>query len=234
MGQDFSQLSAKVPVEAEVHVADWLGVPLVSPVWTARTDTNSGTQNVYMQRWDNPRPDTPIESIVVRSRREKEVPIVLGITLANDAPNLIAGDFAKSQPFDLRMKHTNVTEKTGALPQGWSANAWHETTVSQVNLAKEPTTGEMAVGLANLDGRPSVQLYLWQGVPVQAGRSYTVSFKYLTGGGAESVFNFKPSGGLKVKSEIPTNTEVNLGNSADQWKQFAGNFTVEQALARLT
>jgi hypothetical protein len=48
---------------------------------------------------DNPRPDTPIESILIRSRQQKEVPIVLGVTLANEAQNLVTGDFDKVAPF---------------------------------------------------------------------------------------------------------------------------------------
>ncbi|MDQ3814467.1 MAG: hypothetical protein M3347_11010, partial [Armatimonadota bacterium] len=170
-GSNFAPFTAIVPVQAEVDVADWLGRPLVPAAWSIKHA--EGNMNLYMQRWDNPRPDTPIESIVIRSRLQKEVPLIFGITLANEAQNLVTGDFAKVAPFNIRMKNFDVVNKTGSLPLGWSTNAWHNTTVAEVFSGKEPTTGEMAAGLRNLEGRASIQFYLNPGVPVQAGKSYT-------------------------------------------------------------
>jgi hypothetical protein len=94
-GSNFAPFTAIVPVQQEVDVADWLGRPLVPA--PGRYKHVEGNMNLYMQRWDNPRPDTTIESIVIRSRQAKEVPIVLGITLANEAQNLVAATSLKSR-----------------------------------------------------------------------------------------------------------------------------------------
>jgi hypothetical protein len=189
-----------VPVQQEVDVADWLGRPLIPAAWTFKHV--EGNMNLYMQRWDNPRPDTTIESILIRSRQAKEVPIVLGITLANEAQNLVAGDFAKVAPFNIRMKNFDVQSKTGDLPPGWSTNAWHNTTLAEVFTGKEPATGQTAVGLRNLEGRASIQFYLNPGVPIQAGKTYTNAFKYLAARNTEGVFSYNTKG-VKAKSDIP-------------------------------
>jgi hypothetical protein len=224
-GSNFAPFTAIVPVQAEVDVADWLGRPLIPAAWSFKH--TEGSMNLYMQRWDNPRPDTPIESIVARSRGQKEVPIVLGITLANDAKNLINGDFAKAAPFSVRLKNFDVLEKQGDLPAGWSANAWHNSSIAQVFSSKEPSTGENALGLRNIEGRASLQFYLNPGVPIQAGKTYSVAFKYLATGNTEGVFFFQPKD-VKVKTDIPAETEIALTKTGNAWKQFNGTFTVTE------
>jgi hypothetical protein len=64
--------------------------------------------NLYMQRWDNPRPDTTIESIWFARARPKKCRLCWVSRLANEAQNLVAGDFAKVAPFNIRMKNFDV------------------------------------------------------------------------------------------------------------------------------
>jgi hypothetical protein len=229
-GSNFAPFTAIVPVQQEVDVADWLGRPLVPAAWSYKHV--EGNMNLYMQRWDNPRPDTTIESIVIRSRQAKEVPIVLGITLANDAQNLVAGDFTKVAPFNVRMKNFDVQSKTGDLPPGWSTNAWHNTTIAEVFSGKEPSTDQTAVGLRNLEGRASIQFYLNPGVPVQAGKTYTIAFKFLAAGNTEGVFSFNPKG-VKVKTEVPPSTPIKLNKTGNEWKQFSATFSVTEGSGNL-
>jgi hypothetical protein len=224
-GSNFAPFTAVVPVQQEVDVADWLSRPLIPAAWTFKH--TEGDMNLYMQRWDNPRPDTPIESIVIRSKLQAEAPLILGITLASDAQNLISGDFSKAAPFSLRLKNFDVLEKQGELPAGWSANAWHNSSIAQIFSGKEPTTGETAVGLRNIEGRASLQFYLNPGVPIQSGKTYNVAFKYLATGNTEGLFAFLPKD-VKVKTDIPAETEIALSKTGNAWKQFSGTFTVTE------
>jgi hypothetical protein len=233
MGQDFSPVTAIVPVEAEVNVGDWLGVAPVPTALTLPGFPGGGSAHLYLQRWTNPRPDTLIESIVIRSKLAKEVPIVFGITAGSEAENLVAGDFEKTPPFRVRMKQFTVLEKQGELPPGWSTNAWHDSTTAEVVGGPEPSTGAAAVSLRNVDGRPSIQFYLSSDrVKLQAGRTYTIAFRYFTAGNAQGIFRCS-FGGAKVQSEIPAESEIALSPTRGAWKQFAGTVTVQEGSGAL-
>ncbi|HLL91221.1 MAG TPA: glycoside hydrolase family 2 TIM barrel-domain containing protein [Tepidisphaeraceae bacterium] len=233
MGQDFSTVTATVPVESEVHVGDWLGVAPIPTALTLPNFPGGGSAHLYLQRWTNPRPDTLIESIVIRSKLAKEVPIVFGITLASEAENLVVGDFSETPPFRVKMKQFTVLDKQGDLPAGWSTNAWHDSTTSEVIGGPEPTTGVEAVSLRNVDGRPSVQFYLAADrVKLEAGKTYTIAFRYLTAANAAGIFRvaFK---GATVESEIPPNSEIALNTTAGAWKQFVGQVKVLEGTGAL-
>lgn len=82
-GSDVTEFISTAPVKVELDVDDWHSDdPAIDPAWSAGGGANSTAANLYLLRWSNPRPDVPIESFMVRSKRAAEVPILLAATVA--------------------------------------------------------------------------------------------------------------------------------------------------------
>jgi hypothetical protein len=190
-GTDTSNFVSRLPVRSAVDVADWLGTPRANPTWKAidpkLTGNGTGQVNLWVQRWDNPRPDRKIESIQIRSLQKDEVPFILGITVGQEAKNLLNGETLKMQAAYVRWKGGKVGEQRGKI-EGWDFNAWDNTTTAEIAIEPDPVEKISSIALRNVEGRQSVQFYIdpaWSKIAVQPGKKYRLSFFYqTTGGGA--------------------------------------------------
>lgn len=104
--------------------------------------------------------------------------------------NLVAaGDPVTLQPFRIHFEGDKA-RKTGDWPTYWTGNVWNNATTGEVFLSDEAVQGAKAIGLRNLVGPGSVQMYLWQKIKLPGGHAYQISFDYLTTGGAVGSFNY--------------------------------------------
>jgi hypothetical protein len=190
-GTDTSNFVARLPVRSAVDVADWLGTPRANPTWKATdpklTGNGSGQINLWVQRWDNPRPERKIESIQIKSLQKDEVPFILGITVGQEAKNLLNGETSKMQPAYVQWTGGKAAEQRGKI-EGWGFNAWDNTTTDDIAIEPDPIEKINSIALRHVEGRQSVQFYIdpsWNKIAVQPGKKYRLSFFYqTTSGGA--------------------------------------------------
>ncbi len=228
-GENKSDFIVTVPVQSQVNVDDWLGLPKTAHAWDNGQKARHLRHNLFMQRWDNPRPDTAVESIVVRSKKKDEIPFVFAITLGLSAENLVPGDVAAMQPFSRTMQKGRTTEQSGKFPSGWSANVWHNTTTGRVFMK------DGAIALQNLKGRPSLQFYTSdKNLPVKAGETYRISFSYRTDPGTESIFSYRTPKSMKIRSDVPANSSVSLSDTGGQWKTMTFEAVIESGKGGLS
>jgi len=134
-------------------------------------------------------------------------------------------------PFTLRMKgDTKLPESTGRQPPLWSANSWNLESVFEIALGTEPLTGQRALLLRNVEGKPALQFYTWKKCSLLGGVRYQVLVEYLLEkgsavlnlNGVESKLPLEDTGtSFKlVKVDLAPEDDVELG---PQFQSLAGS-----------
>lgn len=143
------------------------------------------------------------------------------VPAAGWAQNLIeGGDTATLAPFVARFNGNQAISETGAKHWQWSANCWDSGAQGEIFLADAPVVGKRAIGLRNLSGRASIQLYNWKPLPLSAGTRYVLSFAYLTEGSAE--------GAMIVKGRTLKEFSHSLAGTGGTWKKVRMAITPKQ------
>ncbi len=140
------------------------------------------------------------------------MPLVSG---ENPTVNLIAtGDFTKAAPFFARFEAGHQTKMDGGVPEHWSlVNPDDDETTGDVFLEEGGVHGARAVGLRLIGGRRPMQ-FRYDPLNLSAGKSYVLSFDYLTVGGAGAAR-------LAVKNNQrnkAASVETALPDTGGQWK----------------
>ncbi|MDA3962671.1 MAG: hypothetical protein PF961_17945 [Planctomycetota bacterium] len=199
-GADTSAFCEKVQLRSNVDVGDWLGNSMVPPSWRLEEKRI----NLFAQFWVNPRPDRVVESIVVRSHRVSEVPMVFAISIASPAPNLLDLDIPASGDFTKRNKGWNTIASEGQMPfSKWAYGAWQKEAVIEISGRADPD-GTRFIRLANIEGAPALMLFRKNAVAGKKGQSYR-RFRYRCRGTATVMI--KQGGTELIKRELKPNLD---------------------------
>lgn len=80
--------SVDVPIRNGMEIGDWF-IPVVPPEMKKQIAWQNNNQSgFFVWKWENPRPDTEIRSLDIISAVTPAVPIVLGITVEETAPDM--------------------------------------------------------------------------------------------------------------------------------------------------
>ena len=156
-GQDQTAFVEIVPIRAGKDVGDWTSA---APPAIPGAQNMGGTRYAYAMQWTNPKPDTPIESIVMRSGEARGFVLLLGVTLGVKSPSLIPGDTATLPDYDLTCTKGKASVKGGRWDSaGWHGHFWSGEASGRVGLMSVPDDpGTRAFGMMTTDGRPSAML----------------------------------------------------------------------------
>ena len=215
-GANTSSFIETVTVRTNVEVGDWLGNAFVKPAW--RLEPKG--LNLFSTFWRNPRPDIPVESIVVRSANGSEVPMVFAISAATALPNQLA-DLAVERiaPFRMLVDQYEAVEREGTWPGRWAFLHWAKGNRAEIALVPEPTTGKKSLRLVNVTGQPMGFFFCDKVRDVVPGQRLALTFRVLTAG----------DGNGELITNVGDGEQKLALQSLGQWKLIKVPLTATQA-----
>ncbi len=204
-GADTSAFIQTIPIKVGVDVHDWLGSHHLAPAYRHLPKKI----NVYMTFWKNPKPDIPVESILVRSREAHEVPIVLAISTGTTRRNYLAPlNPSALANLDMTVDGFKAIHKRGALPRGWAFHHWKKGGITRIVCRPDPLTHKPALCLINIKGGRMGFLYKKRVIHCRPGMKLALSFEALTPPGARGDFIYEINGKGKQTTVINTGNAI--------------------------
>lgn len=188
LGADTSAFVEILPIKANVDFGDWLGKSFVKPAYRFEDKKI----NTFVKFWPNPRPETPVESILVRSLRQSEVPMIFAISKAKKAKNWLETiELTKIEPFVLRKKgYGNIKSSGTWIGKGWNFHHWNKGAIAEISRVEDPLEKAPAIKLSNYSAPTGGMFYNKKVIDAKAGKTYLVQFSVMTTGKGKGFFMY--------------------------------------------
>ena len=217
-------MSVKVPVRSGIDVGDWWGRSTI-PGFVMLNAAQG--HNVWMQRWNNPQPERPIASVVMRGLLLDEIPMLLAVTAGTTVTLAVELNLDSATDFTRTITLDRVLESQGQL-QNWRTTVTHRRSLARFSVEADPVKiAPVPLELPEPQPRPENHVLVLRNlqppatatltspaIKLHQGQQVAIALEYLTMDRSTTHLHFTTDDSLQIHPSQP----IVLPSTFGQWR----------------